>query len=84
VREFVPSFEEVASDDTRGNKMYSIPWEIADPEQATEEVNRYLDCCIGDYLGANLDYPNHLVWGIFLRAVRLSVFPQPVRRDLPI
>ncbi|KAK2926409.1 hypothetical protein FoTM2_013275 [Fusarium oxysporum f. sp. vasinfectum] len=82
VREFVPSFEEFGSDDTRGNKMYGIPWAIADPEEATKEVNRYLDRCIGDYLGANLDYSDHLVWGIFLWAVRLSVFPQPVRQLL--
>ncbi|PCD20193.1 hypothetical protein AU210_016718 [Fusarium oxysporum f. sp. radicis-cucumerinum] len=77
VREFVPSFEEFGSDDTRGNKMYGIPWAIADPEEATKEVNRYLDRCIGNYLDANLDYSDHLVWGIFLWAVRLSVFPQP-------
>ncbi|GKU08608.1 unnamed protein product [Fusarium langsethiae] len=57
--------------------MYSIPWAIADPEEATKEVNRYLDRCIGDYLNANLDYSDHMVWGIFTWAVRLSVFPEP-------
>ncbi|KAI5455754.1 hypothetical protein BGZ63DRAFT_137383 [Mariannaea sp. PMI_226] len=77
VREFVPSYEELRSDDTRGNKMYSIPWAIADPEEATEEVKRYLDRCIEGYLDAILDDSNHLVWDIFHWAVRLSLFPQP-------
>ena len=84
VRRFVPSFEELESDDTRGNKMYSIPWAIADPEEATEEVNHYLDRYMGDYLVANLDDSDQLVWGMFLWAVKLSAFPQPVRQDPPI
>ncbi|KAM0294471.1 hypothetical protein ACHAPM_011210 [Fusarium culmorum] len=77
VRRFVPSFEELESDDTRGNKMYSIPWAIADPEEATKEVNHYLDRYMGDYLVANLDDSDQLVWGMFLWAVKLSAFPQP-------
>ncbi|KAI3570592.1 hypothetical protein IWW34DRAFT_349276 [Fusarium oxysporum f. sp. albedinis] len=77
VRQFVPSFEELESDDTRGNKMFSIPWAIADPEDTTKEVNHYLVRCMGDYLVTNLDDSDQLVWGIFMWAVRLSTFPQP-------
>jgi hypothetical protein len=64
VREFVPSLEELRSDDTRGNKMYSIPWAIADPQEATAAVNLYLDHCIRAYLDTILDDSNHLVWDI--------------------
>ncbi|KAF4470693.1 Clavaminate synthase [Fusarium albosuccineum] len=77
VRKFAPSPEERRSDDTRGNKMYSIPWAIADPERATETVNCYLDHCIEEYLDAVLDDSNHLVWDIFHWAFKLSLFPQP-------
>ncbi|KAK2471861.1 hypothetical protein H9L39_16544 [Fusarium oxysporum f. sp. albedinis] len=92
VRQFVPSFEELESDDTRGNKMFSIPWAIADPEDTTKEVNHYLVRCMGDYLVTNLDDSDQLVWGIFMWAVRLSTFPQPCRfhrdfarrRDFPV
>jgi hypothetical protein len=70
VGEFVPSPEELTSHDTRGNKMYSIPWAIADPEQATKAVNHYLDRCIGNHLDAILDDSNHLVWDIFHGALR--------------
>lgn len=79
VREFVPSDEELISDDTRGNKMYAIPWAIADPEEATRAVNLYLDGCIGTYLDNILDESNHLVWDMFHWALRLSLFPEPVR-----
>lgn len=78
VREFVPSLEDLTSDDTRGNKMYSIPWAIADSEQATEAVNSYLDGCIGNYLDAILDDSNPLVWDIFHCALRLSLVSPPV------
>jgi hypothetical protein len=77
VREFAPHPEDLASDDTRGNKMYSIPWAIADPEQATKAVNSYLDGCIGNYLDAILDDSNPLVWDIFHWALRMSLVAQP-------
>uniref|UniRef100_A0A4E9EJY3 Uncharacterized protein n=1 Tax=Gibberella zeae TaxID=5518 RepID=A0A4E9EJY3_GIBZA len=77
VREFVPSLEELTSDDTRGNKMYSIPWAIEDAKEATEEAHRYLSRCVKGYLEAILDDSNHLVYDIFDWAVRLSTFPEP-------
>lgn len=52
--EFVPSLEELRSDDTRGNKMYDIPGALADPEEAAAAVNLYLDRCIGPYLDIGL------------------------------
>lgn len=79
VREFVPSAEELKSDDTRGNKMYGIPWAIADPGEATKEVNLYINRCIGTYLGTILDDSNRLVWDMFHWAMRLALFPEPVR-----
>ncbi|KAJ4311707.1 hypothetical protein N0V84_010304 [Fusarium piperis] len=77
VREFVPGAEELRSDDTRGNKMYGIPWAITDPEEATKAVNLYIDRCIGTYLVTILDDSNHLVWDMFHWAMRLSTFPEP-------
>lgn len=79
VREFVPTAEELLSDDTRGNKMYDIPWAIADPDEATEAMNLYIDRCTGVYLDFILDDSVHLVWDMFHWAMRLSVFPEPVR-----
>lgn len=78
VREFIPTADELLSDDTRGNKMYSIPWAIADPDEAVRAVNLYLDRCIEAYPNAILDDSNHLVWDVFHWAMRLSVFPEPV------
>lgn len=78
VKEFVPTAEELLSDDTRGNKMFSIPWAIADPDEAAASVNCYIDRCTDAYLETVLDDTNHLVWDVFLWASRLSVFPEPV------
>ncbi|KAK2924484.1 Protein of unknown function DUF3505 [Fusarium oxysporum f. sp. vasinfectum] len=78
VQEFVPSTEELESDDTRGNKMYSIPWAIANPEEATQEIRHYLHHCMGYYLDTILDKSNHLVWDIFYWVVKLLRLPQPL------
>ncbi|CAK7223801.1 hypothetical protein SEUCBS140593_005353 [Sporothrix eucalyptigena] len=77
VREFIPTAKELSSDDTRGNKMYGIPWAIADPDEATRAVNLYTDRCIEAYLETILDDSNRLVWDVFHWAMRLSVFPEP-------
>ncbi|EXK76669.1 hypothetical protein FOQG_18594 [Fusarium oxysporum f. sp. raphani 54005] len=77
VQEFVPNTEELESDDTRGNKMYSIPWAIANPEEATQEIRHYLHHCMGYYLDTILDKSNHLVWDIFYWVVKLLRLPQP-------
>lgn len=78
VREFKPTAEELLSDDTRGNKMYDIPWAIADPDEATRAVNLYIDRCVKSYLHTILDDSDHLVWDVFQWAMRISVFPEPV------
>jgi hypothetical protein len=80
VREFVPTAEELRFDDARGNKMYSVPWAIADPDAATRAVDPYLDRCIEAYLHTILDPSNHLVWDVFGWAMRLSAFPKPVSK----
>jgi len=49
VREFTPTADELLSDDTRGNKMYGIPWAIADLDEATGAVNLYIGRCIEAY-----------------------------------
>ncbi|EXM15093.1 hypothetical protein V3481_017323 [Fusarium oxysporum f. sp. vasinfectum] len=82
VQEFVPSTEELESDDTRGNKMYSIPWAIANPEEATQEIRHYLHHCMGYYLDTILDKSNHLVWDIFYWVVKLLRLPQPHFRPM--
>jgi hypothetical protein len=82
VREFMPTAEELLSDDARGNKMFSIPWAIADPDEAMSAVNLYIDRCIEPYLYTILDDSDHLVWDVFGWAMRLSVFPVPV--SLPV
>jgi hypothetical protein len=41
VQELAPTAEELRLGDTRGNKMYSVPWAIADPDAATRAVNLY-------------------------------------------
>ncbi len=84
VREFMPTAEELLSDDARGNKMFSIPWAIADPDEATSAVNLYIDRCIEPYIYAILDDSNHLVWDVFGWARRLSVFPEPVSLSLSL
>lgn len=78
IRQFTPTAEELLSDDTRGNKMYGIPWAIADPDDATKAVNFYLDHCIEAYLYTILNDTDHLVWDVFQWALRLSAFPEPV------
>ena len=78
VREFIPTPDELLSDDTRGNKMYSIPWAIADPDEAVRAIHLYIDHCIEAYPNAILDDSNRLVWDVFYWAMRLSVFPEPV------
>lgn len=80
VREFIPTAEELQSDDARGNKMYGIPWAISDPDEATSVVNFYIDRCIEPYLCTILDDSDHLVWSVFSWAMRLSTFPNPVGR----
>jgi hypothetical protein len=61
VREFMPTADELLLDDTRGNKMYSIPWTIADRDEAARAANLYLDRYIEAYPNAILDNSNHLV-----------------------
>lgn len=78
VREFMPTADELLSDDTRGNKMYSIPWAIADPDEAARAINLYINRYFVAYLDNILDDSNRLVWDVFHWAVRLSVFPEPV------
>jgi len=80
---FIFTAEELLSDDARGNKMYSIPWAIADPDEATKFVNLFNDHCNKSYLHTILDDSNHLV-KVFKWAKRLLVFSeQPVSVPFP-
>jgi hypothetical protein len=82
VREFVPLNEELASDDARGNKMYGIPWAIADPDEAAKSAREYVEQNMETYLEAVLDDSNHFVFDVFHWALRLTLFPQPVSWSL--
>jgi hypothetical protein len=78
IREFVPSNEELVLDDARGNKMYSIPWAIANPDEAAKFANEYVDRNMDTYLETVLDDSNRFVFDVFHWALRLTIFPQPV------
>jgi hypothetical protein len=78
VREFVPLNEELVSDDARGNKMYGIPWAIANPDEAAKSANEYVDQNMVTYLETVLDDSNRFVFDVFHWALRLTIFPQPV------
>jgi hypothetical protein len=78
IRQFVPSSEELVSVDTRGNKMYAIPWAIANPDEATKFVNEYIERTKEAYMETLLDDSNRFVWDVFHWALRLTMFPQPV------
>ncbi|PMD19482.1 hypothetical protein NA56DRAFT_203203 [Hyaloscypha hepaticicola] len=77
IREFVPSNEELVLDDARGNKMYSIPWAIANPDEAAKFANEYVDRNMDTYLETVLDDSNRFVFDVFHWALRLTIFPQP-------
>jgi hypothetical protein len=51
----VPLNEELVSDDARGNKMYGIPWAIANPDEAAKSANEYVDQNMDTYLETVLD-----------------------------
>lgn len=51
----MPLNEELVSDDARGNKMYGIPWAIANPDEAAKSTNEYVDQNMDTYLETVLD-----------------------------
>lgn len=78
IREFVPTDEEMASTDARGNKMYRVPWAVADPDEATTSVNSFIDQNGANYLNHFVVGADPLVRDVFRSAVKLASLPEPV------
>lgn len=82
VRQFKAPTESDALD-LKGRSIYKIPFAIHDVDETTSTVRSYLDKSVELYLDSILDDTDSLIFNVFHAALRLSVFPEPVRTRSP-